>query len=117
MSIDGFNDTCNTIADSYMKVESMSAIRFRKTAKGNLPHLSYIFRKPEPLGIEFKTVTCSSTWALLFIEARILKEGRNKIKYHLHLVATASCTKIMIEAKKGIGWRYIKGATKDCFSF
>ena len=57
MLIDGFNETCNNIAASYLKIgdESMSEIRFRTTEKGNLPHLSYIFRKPEPLGTEFKT--------------------------------------------------------------
>ena len=55
---DGFNTTCMNIAASFLKVgdDSMSAIRFRTTAKGNLPHLSYIFRKPEPLSTEFKTV-------------------------------------------------------------
>ena len=55
---DGFNTACKNIAASFLKVgdELMSTIRFRTTAKGNLPHLSYIFWKPEPLGTEFKTV-------------------------------------------------------------
>ena len=48
----------------------MSVIRFRMTAKGNLPHLSYMFRKPETLDTEFKTVACSITGALLFIEVQ-----------------------------------------------
>ena len=54
----GFNTACKNIAASFLKVggESMSAIRFRTTAKGNLPHLSYIFRKLEPLSTEFNTV-------------------------------------------------------------
>ena len=36
--IDGFNEACKNIAASFMKVrdDSMSAIRFRETAKGNL---------------------------------------------------------------------------------
>ena len=65
----GFNTACKNIAASSLKVgdELMSAIRFRTTAKGNLPHLSYTFRKPEPLGTEFKTVACSVTGALLSI--------------------------------------------------
>ena len=65
-----------------MKVggESMSEIRFWTTAKGNLPHFSYIFRKPEPLGIEFKTVACSVTDALLFIEFHRGKEGMKHSK-------------------------------------
>ena len=46
-----------------MKVgdEYMSDICFWTTVKRNLPHLSYIFRKSETLGTEFKTVTCSVT--------------------------------------------------------
>ena len=56
--IDGFNAICKNISASFLKVgdESMSAIRFWTTAKGNLPHLFYIFLKLYPLGIEFKTV-------------------------------------------------------------
>ena len=74
---DGFNTACKNIAASFLKVgdESMSAIRFRTTAKGNLLHLSTIFRKPEPLGTEFKTVACSVIGALLFIEVQRVKEG------------------------------------------
>ena len=70
MLINGFNTACNNIADIFLKVgdESMSAIRFRTTAKGNLPHLSYIFRKTEPLGTEFNTVACSVTGAFILIE-------------------------------------------------
>ena len=52
----GFNEACSNIATSYIKVgdESMSAIRFLTRSKGDLPYLSYIFRKPEPFGTEFK---------------------------------------------------------------
>ena len=38
-------------------------------------------------------------------------------KYHQKLGVTESCTKIMLEATKGIGQKYIKEATKDCFIF
>ena len=58
---------CKNIAASFLKVgdESISAIRFRTTAKGNLPHLFYILRKPEPLETEFNTVAFSVTGDLL----------------------------------------------------
>ena len=70
MLIDGFNTECKNIAASFLKVgdDSMSAIRFWTTAKGSLPHFLYIFRKPEPLGIEFNKFSCSVKGALLFIE-------------------------------------------------
>ena len=44
----GFNEVCKNIAASYLKVgnESMSAIYFWNTEKGDLPNLSYILHKP-----------------------------------------------------------------------
>ena len=50
--IDGFKDACNNIDASDLKVgyESMGDICLLTIAKGNLTHLSYIFRKVEPLG-------------------------------------------------------------------
>ena len=117
--IDGFNAACKNIAASFLKVEdeSMSAIRFRTTTKGNLPHLSDILRNPEPLGTEFKTVACSFTGALILIEVQRGKEGIKHIKYQKDLGATAACTKRITEATKGIGQKYIKWGTKNCFLF
>ena len=44
----GFNAVCKNIFSSYLRVgyESMSTISFCIMAKVNLPHLSYIIRKP-----------------------------------------------------------------------
>ena len=95
----------------------MSAIRFWKTAKGNLPQLCYIFCNTEPLRTDFKKVACSVTYSLLFIEVQRGKEGVKNGKYQKELVATAACTKRMMEATKGIGQKSIKGGTKDCFLF
>ena len=115
----GFNTVCKNIAASFLKVEdeSMSAIRFRTTAKGNLSHLSYIFRKPEPLGTEFKTVACSVTGALLLVEVQRGKEGINDSRYQQELGATVACTNRMMVATKGVGQKSIKGGTEDCFLF
>ena len=115
----GFNTACKNIDASFLKVgdESMSAIRFRTTAKGNLPHLSYILCKPDPLSTEFKTVACSVTGALLFIEVQRGKEGMKHSKYQQELGATTVCTKRMTEATKGVGQTYIEGGTKYCFLF
>ena len=117
--IDGFNAACKNIAASFIKVgdESTSAIRFRMPAKGNLPHLSYIFRNPEPLGKDFKTVACYVTGSLLLIGVQRGKEGMNHSKYQKEIGATTDCTKIMMEETKGIGQKSIKGGTKDCFLF
>ena len=100
---DGFNTACKNIAASFLKVgdESMSAICFRKTAKGNLPHLSYIFRKLEPLGTNFKTVACSVTGALLFIEVQRGKEGMKDSRYQKELGSSGACMKRMMEETNG----------------
>ena len=95
----------------------ISAIRFRTTAKGNLPHLSYIFRKPEPLGTNFKTFACYVTGALLFIEVKIRKEWIKYSHYQHDMGSTAACTKRMMEATKGVGKKSIKGVTKYCLLF
>ena len=81
--INGFNAACKNIAASFLKVrdESMSAIRFQTTARGNLPHLSYILRKSKPLGTEFKTFACYVTGDLVFIEVQRGKEGIKHSKY------------------------------------
>jgi hypothetical protein len=51
------------VAASARKVldESMSAWRPKTTKTGGLPHLSFILRKPEPLGTEFKMIACTVT--------------------------------------------------------
>ena len=58
LSIDGFNEAFKNIAAIYLRVgdDYMSAIRFRRTKTGNLPHLSYIFCNTDTLGTEFKKV-------------------------------------------------------------
>ena len=91
---------CNIISTSYLKVgyESMSAIRFWKTAKGGLPRLPYIFCKPKPLVADFNTVIYSVTGALFSIDIHRLKQGMKKSKFRLQLVATVACTKIIVEA-------------------
>ena len=46
--LNGFNEECNNIDTSYLKVgdESAIVISFWTTEKGNLPQFFYIFHKP-----------------------------------------------------------------------
>ena len=119
MLIDGFNVACKNISASYLKVgdESMSVILFWTIEKGDLPKLSYILRKPDPLGKYFNKVACSITGDLLLIEVKRGKEGTNHSNYQKDLGSTADCTKRMSEATKGMGQKYRKGATNDCLIF
>ena len=102
MLIGGFNEACTNTYVSYLKVgdDSMVAIRFWTTLKGNLPHLSYIFRKPVTLGTEFKIVACYVNRALIFIEIQIGKEVVKNRKYHMELGSTETCTQMMTEDTK-----------------
>jgi hypothetical protein len=64
LMVDGFNKNRHDwVAASVRKIldESMSAYRPRTSKTGGYPHLSFILRKPEPLGTEFKTIACSVT--------------------------------------------------------
>lgn len=62
--INGFNNNrARNVAASFCKVhdESMSSWRARTSKLGGLPFLSFILRKPKPLGTEFKDTACSET--------------------------------------------------------
>lgn len=121
----GFNENrLRTVAASIRKVldEIMSHFQPRSTAKGGLPHLSFIKRKPRPWGIEYKALVCSVTcqWhgidccifnfsyllthlylifgsvIMIHLELQRGKEEMNKDKYGMFqdlLGATASCVK------------------------
>ena len=78
----------------------MSAIRYRTKLKGGLPHLSFIFRKPELLGTDFKTVALSVTGSLLLLDIHMGKKVMKSSQYHLELGATAACTNILVEETK-----------------
>ena len=52
----------------------MSALRPHTSKNGGLPNISYIIRKPEPLGTEFKTVCCPVTGVMTRME---IQRGKN----------------------------------------
>ena len=93
------------IASSYINVrdDSMSVIPFFTMSKGKLPHLSYIFRNPEPLGTELNIFDFSVTGALIFLEIQWDKEGVKLTQYYLELGDTSACTSILMEHMKGLG--------------
>ena len=53
--------------------ESMSAWHPRTSKCGGLPHISYVIRKPEPLGTEFKAAADPATGIMLALE---IQEGK-----------------------------------------
>ena len=78
--------------------ELMMAWRPRKTKTGGLPNITFIFRKPEPLGTEFKCSTCAACNVMLFMELQRGKDEMKKQKYNNDLGATAGCTLRLTEA-------------------
>ena len=70
----------------------MSAWRPRTTAPGGLPNISFVLRKPEPLGTEFKTVCCATTGVMSYMEIMRGKEGIEILPQQIELVGTAACT-------------------------
>ena len=61
--------------------ESMSAFRPQTTPLGNLPFLSFIQRKPEDLGTEFKIVADAIIGIMLFIEIQKGKEAMSDAEF------------------------------------
>ena len=56
-------------------------IKLRTLATGDLPNLSYVNRKPEPLGSEFKNIVNGISNKMLWIE---LHEGKYKMTTKEH---------------------------------
>ena len=72
--------------------ESMSAFRPQTTSTGGFPNISFIARKPENLGTEFKSSVCPVLGVMMFLELQRGKHGMTGHKYFKDIGATASCT-------------------------
>jgi Transposase IS4 len=70
----------------------MSAWKPQKDKTGGLPNISYIKRKPRPLGTEFKSVVDSATKCMIHLELQRGAEGMAHSKYQSEIGATAACT-------------------------
>ena len=71
--------------------ESMSAYRPRTTKFGNLPHLSMIARKPEPLGTEFKVTNSTKLGIGLYLEIQKGKELMANHEFVSDMKKTSAC--------------------------
>lgn len=68
---------------SYAYFLHVFTLVFLRTKKaGNLPNLSYIQRKSEPLGTEFKNIVDGMTWTMIWLE---IQEGKHWMR---HLIYT-----------------------------
>ena len=87
------NNRKHTIKPSLLKVfdESMSAFRPRTSRFGNLPHLSCIDRKPEPLGTEFKVANSSAIGIGLYLEIQRGRVAMSTAEFVPDMKKTAAC--------------------------
>ena len=69
--------------------ESMSAYRPRKDKLGGLPNISYVMRKPKPLGTEFKCVCDASTGVMMHLD---IQEGRDPMRAKPRAKELGVCT-------------------------
>jgi hypothetical protein len=71
--------------------ESMSSWKPRADKLGGLPNISFIMRKPKPLGTEFKTAVDADTGMMTYME---IQEGRDPMRCKDHaaeLGVTSAC--------------------------
>jgi hypothetical protein len=90
-----FNENrSRTVMASCEKVldELMSAFRPQTRKNGDLPNLSFIPRKPEPLGAEFKAICCAASAMMIWIELQRGREPMRASDYAATSGVTAACT-------------------------
>ena len=105
--VQGFNSNRkSTVASSRVKTldESMSAFCPQTRKTGNLPNISYILRKPEPLGTELKTVASKgSNGPMIYAEVQEGKEGMKHKPYFNTYGATSACVLRLSKGTKDNG--------------
>jgi hypothetical protein len=72
--------------------KSMSVFQPRLDKLGGLPNISFIKRKPKPLGTEFKTICETETGVMKFMEVQEGKEAMRVKKHSQEYGVTSGCT-------------------------
>jgi hypothetical protein len=72
--------------------ETMAAFRPQTRKCGDVPNLSSIPRKPEPLGMDFKVVVCAVTGIVVWLELQRGKSPMRELEFARESGATAGCT-------------------------
>ena len=92
-----------TFSSVYVVDESMSAWAPKTTARGGLPNISYIARKPKPLGTEFKVIADATTGCFVGIEVQRGKDSMLEQKYVKKIKGkTTACAICLVEKTKKI---------------
>ncbi len=119
-------DDFNTIRRQRLKCskwlsvdESMSAWRPRTTVTGGLPNLSFVARKPEPLGTEFKNSACPILGVIRHLEIQRGKKACDIRSIMRHSerrqdVLFDCCSDVfqMTRNKSGMLFKAMRGSTR-----
>jgi hypothetical protein len=100
-AIAGFNNVrLNRITTSLWDIldESMLSFRPRTTATGTLPNISFIFRKPDPLGTEFKCAACPVIGTMKCLDIQQGAKPMQVVKYITEHGCTSGCSPRMSKA-------------------
>ena len=93
-AVDDFNSSRKAVLQHGLVVtldESMSAWKPRADKFGGLPNISFIMRKPKPLGTEFKAAYDATTGIMMHLE---IQEGRDAMRQKAHVAdlgVTSAC--------------------------
>ena len=79
----------------------MSSIHFQTTPKSDLPHYSFIFGKPDPLGSELNNAACYRLGTILYLEIQKEKEVMKVSDYQQDIGGTDACMEIIMKATRG----------------
>ncbi len=83
---------------SSLKPDKMMLEWKGKSGNRGLPHLSFIKRKPQPLGTELKSVCEGAFGICVFIEIQKGKIRMARKKMGTHIWATTGCTLRLLDA-------------------
>jgi hypothetical protein len=97
--VDGFNEARfrEILPGSLLTPDEMMMEWTGKSGFGGLPHLSYIKRKPKPLGTELKSVCEGTIGMCIFIEIQKGKIAMARKKWASDYGATTACTVRLID--------------------
>ena len=116
--VKGYNENRHySVAASVKKImdECMSNWKPRTSALGGLPFLSFILRKPKPLGTEFKNSACCFSKIGLRVEVQRGEKPMQAAKYSKEHGVTAGCVLRLCEGTNysGSGLKERKDAKNE----
>lgn len=104
-AVEEFNELRKTLIhpSNHVCLDELMSAWCPKTSKlGGLPNISFIKRKPQPLGTEMKCSSCSDTGIIFHLEIQKGKDTMKTAKYNNCMGATAGCSVRLAEQRYGM---------------